>query len=123
MVQLEDSFIKAWQSETVNSSAQLKIKDSRKLDKTQTNQRTDTNHTNRQDNNTVKVGSVVRILDMECEEEDEYRIVSTADADSNLLFVSTESPISSALVRKHVDDVIDVETPGGMLRLRVLSIS
>lgn len=122
-MQLEDSFIKAWQSEIVNSGAQLTIKDSRKLDKTQTNQRTDTNHTNRRNNNTVKVGSVVRVLDMECEEEDEYRIVSTANADPDLLFVSTESPIGSALVGKHVDDVIDVETPGGMLRLRVLSIS
>lgn len=89
MVQLENSFTKAAQSETVNSGAQLTIKDSHKLDKAQTNRRIDTNHTNRRDNNTVKVGSVVRVLDVECEEEDEYRIVSTADADPNLLLVST----------------------------------
>ena len=39
------------------------------------------------------------------------------------LFVSSESPIGAALIGTHVGDVIDVETPGGVIKLRILSIT
>ena len=68
-------------------------------------------------------GSVVRVFDLEYEEEDEYKIVGATEADPARLFVSSESPIGAALIGTHVGDVIDVETPGGVIKLRILSIT
>ena len=36
--------------------------------------------------------------------------------------ISDESPIGSALMEKRVDDVVEVETPGGVIELKVLEI-
>ena len=71
----------------------------------------------------VAVGTVVRVLDVEFEEEEEYTIVGFTEADPIKLFISQESPIGEALIGKHVGDVVDVKTPGGMIQLKVLSIS
>ena len=70
----------------------------------------------------VAVGTVVRVLDMEFEEEEEYTIVGFTEADPMKLFISQESPIGEALIGKHVGDVVDVKTPGGMVQLKVLGI-
>ena len=71
----------------------------------------------------VAVGTVVRVLDVEFEEEEEYTIVGFTEADPLKLFISQESPIGEALIGKHVGDTVDVKTPGGMIQLKVLSIS
>ena len=70
----------------------------------------------------VAVGTVVRVLDMEFNEEEDYTIVGFTEADPMKLFISQESPIGEALIGAHVDDEVDVKTPGGMLRLKVLGI-
>lgn len=71
----------------------------------------------------VALGTVVRVLDVEFEEEEEYTIVGFTEADPLKLFISQESPIGEALIGKHVGDIVDVKTPGGMIQLKVLSIS
>ena len=70
----------------------------------------------------VAVGTVVRVLDMEFNEEEDYTIVGFTEADPMKLFISQESPIGEALIGAHVGDEVDVKTPGGMLRLKVLGI-
>lgn len=70
----------------------------------------------------VAVGTVVRVLDMEFEEEEDYTIVGFTEADPMKLFISQESPIGEALIGKHVGEIVDVKTPGGMVQLKVLSI-
>lgn len=70
----------------------------------------------------VAVGTVVRVLDLEFEEEDEYTIVGFTEADPSKLFISQESPIGEALVGKHVDEIVEVKTPGGLVKLKVLEI-
>ncbi len=70
----------------------------------------------------VSVGTVVRVLDVEFDEEEEYTIVGFTEADPMKLFISQESPIGAALVGAHVGDVVDVKTPGGMIQLKVLEI-
>lgn len=76
-----------------------------------------------QGSDAANVGSVVRVFDLEYEEEDEYKIVGATEADPARLFVSSESPIGAALIGTHVGDVVDVETPGGVIKLRILSIT
>ena len=71
---------------------------------------------------TVTVGRAVRVFDMEYEEEDTYTVVGSTEADPSKLFVSSESPIGSALIGKHVGDIADVQTPGGVIKLKVLEI-
>jgi len=70
----------------------------------------------------VAVGTVVRVLDLEFEEEDEYTIVGFTEADPSKLFISQESPIGEALVGRHVDETVEVKTPGGLVKLKVLEI-
>jgi len=71
---------------------------------------------------TVTVGRAVRVFDMEYEEEDTYTVVGSTEADPSKLFVSSESPIGSALIGKHVGEIADVQTPGGVIKLKVLEI-
>ena len=70
----------------------------------------------------VAVGTVVRVFDMEYEEEDEYTIVGFTEADPAKLFISSESPIGMALIGAHVGDIVDAQTPGGVIKLKVLEI-
>ena len=70
----------------------------------------------------VNVGTVVRVFDMEYEEEDEYTIVGFTESDPMKLFVSSESPIGAALIGAHVGDVVEAKTPGGVNKLEVRSI-
>lgn len=71
---------------------------------------------------TVAVGTVVRVLDEKFNEEDEYTLVGFTEADPTKLFISQESPIGEALVGKRVGDRVDVKTPGGIVKMKVLSI-
>lgn len=75
------------------------------------------------------LGTVVRVLDMEYDEEDEYTLVGFTEADPAKLFISNESPIGKALTDTdgkgsgaRVGDVVEAKTPGGIVRLKVLSI-
>ena len=70
----------------------------------------------------VAVGTVVRVFDLEYEEEDEYTIVGFTEADPAKLFISGESPIGMALIGAHVGDIVDAQTPGGVIKLKVLEI-
>ena len=70
----------------------------------------------------VTVGTVVKVLDLEFDEEEEYTIVGFTEADPMKLFISQESPIGEALTGAHVGEVVDVNTPGGLFKLKVLDI-
>lgn len=70
----------------------------------------------------VSMGTVVTVFDMEYEEEDEYTIVGFTESDPMKLFVSSESPIGAALIGAHVGDVVEVKTPGGVIKLEVRAI-
>ena len=75
-----------------------------------------------EDASVASIGSIVRVFDEEYEEEDEYRLVGATEADPKKLYVSNESPIGKALLGVRKGDSISVETPGGMLKLRVLDV-
>jgi len=70
----------------------------------------------------VALGTVVRVLDMEYDEEDDYTIVGFTESDPMKLFVSNESPIGAALIGAHVGDIVEAKTPGGTIQLKVLGI-
>lgn len=71
----------------------------------------------------VEVGSTVRVLDLEYDEEDEYTIVGFAESDPARMHISNESPIGAALLGAKKGDEVTVQTPGGLSKLRVLTVS
>ena len=71
---------------------------------------------------TVQIGNIVEVLDIEFDEKVEYKIVGSTEVDLAENKISNESPIGSALLGKKKNEVVDVETPGGIIQLKVLKI-
>ncbi len=70
----------------------------------------------------INVGCVVRVLDVECGEEEEFKLVGSSEADSLNGRISNESPVGKALIGSRVDDTIQIETQAGMIAYKVLGI-
>ena len=70
----------------------------------------------------VGIGTIVKILDVEMEEEMEFKMVGTKEADINSGRLSDESPIGAAILGHKVSEVVDVETPSGVLKFEILDI-
>ena len=70
----------------------------------------------------VSIGSTVTVLDVEFNEEVEYTIVGSAEADPYDLKISNESPVGRTLLGKKVGDVVEVQIPDGATEYKVLSI-
>lgn len=71
----------------------------------------------------VGIGAVVKLLDKEMDEEMEFQIVGTSEANIEKGQMSDESPIGAAIIGKKIGDVVDVETPSGVIQFEVLGIS
>lgn len=75
------------------------------------------------DLNVVSIGTRVTVYDEEFEEELEYSIVGSTEADPDMFRISDESPVGRALIGRNIGDVVDVETPGGVIKFKILSIN
>ncbi len=72
---------------------------------------------------TVQIGNVIQVLDMEYDEKVEYKIVGSTEANLAENKISNESPIGKALLGRKKNEVVDVETPGGIVQYKILKIS
>ncbi len=72
---------------------------------------------------TVVIGAKVKVLDMEYDEECEYRVVGSTEADPRSGTISDESPVGRALLGKKAGDEVIVEAPAGEFKLKILEIS
>ena len=70
----------------------------------------------------ISVGCRVKILDMEYDEELDYKIVGSTEANSLKGKISNESPVGKALLGAKIGDVVKVETHVGELEYKVLEI-
>jgi transcription elongation factor GreA len=71
----------------------------------------------------ISVGCQVKLYDCTYEEELEFRLVGSTEANSLQGKISNESPVGMALIGRRVGDEVDVETPtGGLSQYRVLEI-
>lgn len=75
------------------------------------------------DTKKVQIGNTVKVLDMEFDEEVEYTIVGTTEADITQNKISNESPIGSALLGAKKNEVVEVQVPAGVSKYKVLSIT
>lgn len=71
---------------------------------------------------TVGVGVKVKLFDYEFEEEIEYSIVGAAEVNLDENKISNESPVGKALIGKKKNQDVEIITPGGVSKYKVLSI-
>ena len=70
----------------------------------------------------VGLGSTVEIKYVDDNEEDEYKIVGSQEADPFSSKISNESPIAKALLNKKVGDIVEVESPTGSYKIEITGI-
>lgn len=70
----------------------------------------------------VYVGSKIKVHDLEFDEIVDYKIVGPSEADPMAGKISDESPVGAAFIGKEVGDLIEVETPNGISKYKLLEI-
>ena len=70
----------------------------------------------------INVGCTVKVYDEEFEEEIEFMIVGSSEANSLEGKISNESPVGKALIGRSVGDEVSVETQAGTIAYKVLEI-
>ena len=70
----------------------------------------------------VKIGATVKLLDVESNEEEEYQIVGSTEANPLMGSISDECPVGRAVLGKHSGELFDVEAPGGIMTYQVMEI-
>ncbi|MGE5328610.1 MAG: transcription elongation factor GreA [Deltaproteobacteria bacterium] len=71
---------------------------------------------------TVGLGTKVRVLDIDENEEVEYTIVGSTEADPSSFKISNESPVGKALIGQAVGNEVKVLVPDGVINIRILEI-
>lgn len=75
------------------------------------------------DSSVINIGCTVRIKDLEFDEEMEYRIVGSTEANSLKGKISNESPVGKALIGAKAGQKVEVETPSGVIEYKILEIT
>ena len=74
------------------------------------------------DKDSIHIGTRFKVLDVEFNEELEYQMVGSAEADPMEGKISDESPVGQALLGKKAGDIAVAETPSGELHFQVIQI-
>lgn len=74
------------------------------------------------DTETVQVGNIVKVLDMEFDEKIEYTIVGSTEVNLLENKISNESPLGMALLGAKKNKVVEVNAPAGVMKYKILSI-
>lgn len=70
----------------------------------------------------INVGCCVKVLDLEYDEELEFKIVGSTETNSLENKISNESPMGRELIGKKKNDIVTVETVDGEIKYKILSI-
>ncbi len=75
------------------------------------------------DSSVINIGCTVKIKDLEFNEEMEYKIVGSTEANSLKGKISNESPVGKALIGAKKGQTVEVEAPLGVLKYKILEIT
>ena len=75
------------------------------------------------DNSKVFILSKVKIRNMTNAMDIEYTLVAENEADIKVRKISIDSPIGKGLLGKKVGDIVDIQTPGGLLQFEIIDIT
>ena len=70
----------------------------------------------------IGIGCKVKIMDLEYNEELEYKIVGSSEANSLKGKISNESPVGMAIVGHQIGDTVEVHAPAGVLKYQIKEI-
>ena len=73
-------------------------------------------------NGRVIFGATVKVLNLDTDEEQSYRIVGDDEADFKQNLISVNSPIARGLIGKEQDDVVIIRTPGGEVEYEIIKV-
>lgn len=74
-------------------------------------------------NDSVGLGSTVKLWDVEFEEEVTYTIVGTTEADPTNGKLSADSPVGKGLLGHKAEETVSIQTPGGTAEYKILEIA
>lgn len=74
------------------------------------------------DTETVQIGNIVKVLDIEFDEKVEYTIVGSTEVDLLENKISNESPLGKALLGAKKNQTVEVNAPAGIMKYKILSI-
>ncbi len=72
---------------------------------------------------TVHVGSLVKVENISVGREVEYRIIGSNESNPKENKISDESPVGKALIGRRVGDMVEVEVPAGLMTFKILAVS
>ena len=72
--------------------------------------------------NVVTMGCKVVLRDMEFNEDMEYTLVGTAEADPEAMRISNESPVGAAILGQKINKIVEVQAPGGTIKYKIIKI-
>ena len=75
------------------------------------------------DNSKVFILSKVKIRNMSNAMDIEYTLVAENEADIKVRKISIDSPIGKGLLGKKVGNIVDIQTPGGLLQFEIIDIT
>ena len=74
------------------------------------------------DDGTITIGSKVVIRFVGDDEEEEYKIVGTVEADPMNTRISNESPVGKAIIGHKAGDIVDIEVPTGIVQYEIVKV-
>ena len=74
------------------------------------------------DTKTVQIGNIVKVHYEKNNKDVEYTIVGSTEVDLSSNKISNESPIGAALLGAKKNQVVEANTPGGIVKFKILSI-
>ncbi len=75
-----------------------------------------------EDDHHVVIGSTVKLKDLDMDQEEQYTIVSTAEADPAAKKISNESPVGKALIGRTIGDQVEIKVPAGTLKYKIEAV-
>ena len=70
----------------------------------------------------VSLGSKIQLYDVEYDENIEYTLVGTSEADPKKHMISNESPMGKALLGRKDGETVEVAAPGGVTKVKILKV-
>ena len=74
------------------------------------------------DTETVQIGNIIKVLDIEFDEKIDYTIVGSTEVNLAENKISNESPLGKALLGAKKNQVVEVNAPAGIMKYKVLAI-
>lgn len=71
----------------------------------------------------ANLGCKVTVIDLDFDEEIEFKLVGSTEAKSLENKISNESPIGKALIGKKKGDIVEVDTPAGTAKFKIVNVS